>query len=203
MEEPVEAQQVEEPKPVDHNWEQARQLMQMQKARIEELERRHAPTVEKDELEDMDPEDYVTVAKANKLAEKKAREVAMQAVQQYSREQNITSDEARMRKEEQDYDYVIENFAAQLFRDQPALAYHVQQSRNPAETAYLLAKTSSNYKAYMAKQNGTSKADKIKQNASRPATGSALGPTKVTSDPTGGKSKDEIWKEAQEYARKA
>ncbi|MDP4164530.1 MAG: hypothetical protein Q8898_15650, partial [Bacillota bacterium] len=122
------------------NWEQARQALQMQKAEIEELRQRLAqqaqPKVEEepDEFADMDPSDYVTVEKAQKLAEKKAKIAAKQIVGEYMQQQNLENDQARMRSKHDDYDYVIENYAIPLIKQDPALAHKIQTSRNPAET---------------------------------------------------------------------
>ncbi len=186
----------------DYNWEQTRQLIQMQKSRIEELESRHAAPkqAEPDEFADLDPDDYVTVSKMQKMTEKKAKEYAMQAVQEYAKRQGLESDDKRMRERESDYDYVIENFSVQMLKD-PALAYYVQNSPTPAETAYLLGKTSTNYKAHMTKKDGVQKVAKIQKNLDRPATGAVLGTAKVASDRLDGKSKADIWKESQQYAR--
>ena len=120
---------------VDRNWEAARELMQMQKRRIDELEAasqaKQAPIPEEpDEFDKLDPDDYLTVAKARELARKtairEAKQAAKEAVHEYAQQQTIANDEARARAKYDDYDYVLENYAVPLIKNDPALAYRVQ-----------------------------------------------------------------------------
>lgn len=204
---PAPAQNVEKT-PAEINWEQTRTVLQMQKQRIEELEQRlnkPAPVEEEvDEFEDLEPTDYVTVEKAKKLADRQAKSAAREIVHEYMQKQNLSNDEQRMRSTHEDYDYVIEHYAAPLIRNDPALAHKIQTSKNPAETAYRLGKLADNYEApEMAKEN-TKKVEKILKNSARPTSGNALGtPLKGQADSVLKMSPQQIWEQSQKYARGA
>lgn len=196
---------------VDRNFEALREVTRLQKQRIEELEARHQmppQEEEKDEFADLDPEDYMTVGKAKelarKLAAKEAAQTAKKIVQEYIQEDKIVKDEARMREKFEDYDYVMENFAAQMIKNDPALAYKVQHSKNPAETAYKLAKISDEYEASMSKAEKSPKAEKIMRNSARPTSANAVSaPLKAQADDFSKLSQSEIWAMSQKYARQA
>lgn len=191
------------------NWEAAQNVLRLQKQQIEELTARlnaqkPSEPEEHDDLADLEPSDYVTVEKAQKLAEKKARAAAKQIVGEYMQQQNLTNDEARMRTKCPDYDYVIENFAVPLIKNDPALAYKIQTSRNPAETAYRLGKLADNYEEPMKTKENTQKAEKIIKNSSRPVSGNSLGaPLKGQADEVLKMSPKDIWEQSQKYARGA
>ncbi len=216
VEEQVEVQeQVQEPKQnqVDHNWNQANEVLRLQKQRIEELESRlhqspQAKQEEKDEFDDLDPDDTITIAQAKqlakKLAGKEAQVAAKQVVQEYIQQQAIVLDEQRMRSKYEDYDYVIENFATQMINNDPALAYKIQMSKNPAETAYKLAKISDEYEAASMKQKPSPKAEKILKNSQRPVSSNSVGsPLKNQADDFSKMSQQDVWALSQKYARQA
>lgn len=209
--------QVESPKKdsVNPNWEEAREVLRLQKQRIEDLESRLASQnkpmqvqEEEDELEKLDPEDYVTVGKARelatKLATKQASQTAKQVVQEYIQQQQIVQDEQRMRSKFEDYDYVIDNFALPMIKNDPALAYKIQMSKNPAETAYKLAKISDEYEGNMTKQQTNPKAEKILKNSSRPVSSNAVSPSlKSQADDFSKMNPSQVWEMSQKYARGA
>lgn len=197
--------------PVDHNWKQANEVLSAQKRQIEELERKlnqiNAPKVieEPDEFENLDPEDYMTVGKAKllakKLAEKQAASTAKQIVDEYIQQQNVAMDEQRMKSKYEDYDFIIENYAIPLIKNDPALAHKIQMSKNPAETAYKLGKLSDNYEPT---SQMSSKAEKILKNSSRPVSAHAVNsPLKSQAESFAKMSKADIWAQAQEYAKGA
>lgn len=201
---------------VDRNWERTHEVLRLQKQMIENLQRereellaqkKQAVQEEPDEFADLDPEDVITVNKAKKLAEsiaaKKAREEAERMFQQYAQQQNLASDEQRMRQSYSDYDYVIENFAIPLIKSDPALAYKIEKSKNPAETAYKLGKLSDSYEEYSMKQPTSSKAEKVLKNTSRPMSSAAASPLKSQADQFSKMSSNEIWQMSQKYARGA
>jgi hypothetical protein len=201
-------------KDADHNWQQVREVIQLQKQRIEDLEGRLSQKVEPpkqeepDEFANLDPEDYLTVGKARsmaeKLAEKKAVQVSRQVVQEYMQQHQVTLDEQRMRSKHEDYDYVVENFAVPLIKNDPALAYKIQQSKNPAETAYKLGKISDSYEESNMKQPTSPKAEKILKNSSRPVSSNAVGsPLKNQADSFSNLSKQQVWEMAEKYAKGA
>ena len=198
------------------NWRQANEVMRLQKQRIEELERDRQerevarmpqPEPEIDEFESEDPDNYITVAKARKMAEKaaekKAKTYAQQAVQEYAQQQTVAMSEERARSKYEDYDYVMEHFALPAIKNDPALAYKIQQSKNPAETAYKLGKLSDGYEETMTKTASSPKAEKIIKNSQRPTSSNAAGSLKTTADKYANMSQAEIWAESQKYARRA
>lgn len=219
---PVEevAEQVEsKPEPVKEdpnqvNWRQANEVMRLQKQRIDELERERqersqvkALVEEPDEFANEDPDNYITVAKARqmaeKAAEKKAKTYAQQAVQEYAQQQTVAQSEEKARSRFDDYDYVMENFALPMIKNDPALAYKVQQSKDPAKTAYMLGKLSDSYEEGMTKAAPSPKAEKILKNSSRPTSSNAAGSLKTQADKYSNMSQADIWAESQRYARRA
>jgi len=202
----------------DYNWEQARQALQLQKRQIEELkaqleqkaQEKVVQQEEKDEFADLDPEDYLTVKKAKdmatKLAAKEAAKTAKQIVNEYLQQQTVVQDETRARSKYEDFDYVIENFAIPMIKNDPALAYKIQNSKNPAEVAYKLAKMSDEYEAdNMKEQKASPKAEKILKNSHRPLSSAAATSSSLKSqaDNFSKMSKEEIWAQSQKYARQA
>ena len=196
------------------NWRQANEVMRLQKQRIEELERdrqeraqARAPAEEPDEFANEDPDNYITVSKARqmaeKAAEKKAKTYAQQAVQEYAQQQTVAQSEDRARTKYEDYDYVMENFALPMIKNDPALAYKIQQSKNPAETAYKLGKLSDSYEDTVTKSSTSPKAEKILKNSQRPTSANAAGSLKTTADKYANMSQADIWAESQKYARRA
>jgi hypothetical protein len=205
-------QEQQAPKPdASHNWELARQALAQQKAEIEQLKAmlgQKAPQPEPDPFDGLDPEDYLTVEEARKRFEptisKKAREAAAEMMQQYSLQQQIQVEEQRLRSKHEDYDFVVENFAIPMIRNNPALATQIQQSKNPAETAYMLGRLSDAYGESMNKQQTSGKAEKILKNSQRPVSAAAVGaPLKSQAENFSKRSKAEIWEESQRYAKGA
>lgn len=211
----VQEAQRQEPKETDQdrNWKAAGEALRLQKQRIEELESKLAQQApvqqeEPDELDQLDPDDYVSVAKAKeiakKLAAKEAQNTAKQVVQEYIQQQNILQDEQRMRSKFEDFDYVIENYAIPMIKNDPALAYKVQNSKNPAETAYKLAKISDEYEGAQMKQQTSPKAEKIIKNSQRPVSGNAVGtPLRNQAEDFSKMSKQDVWAMSEKYARGA
>lgn len=199
----------------DVNWQRANDVMRQQQQELAELRaminhRQSLPPVEeKDEFASLDPEEYLTVGKARqmaeKMAEKKANEAAKKMVQAYAQEQRMELGEQQARGKYQDYDYVVENYAIPLIKNDPALAYKVQNSKNPAETAYKLGKLSDSYEDSVKEAPTSAKAEKILKNSSRPVSGNALGtPLKSQADKFSSmKPGKEVWEMSQQYAKGA
>lgn len=215
----VQEQTADDPKPettqkdVDKNWHYANQVMEMQKKRIQELEAmaqkqpQPAQVEEKDEFADLDQDEAITVSQARKMAEKMAEKKAMEAAKkmmhEYSQKHAIETDEQYMRSKHEDYDYVLDNFALPLIKNDPALAHKVQTSKNPAQTAYKLGKLSDNYEEGMKKETSP-KAEKILANTKRPLSANAASSTlKTQADKFSNMSKQEVWEQSQKYARSA
>lgn len=194
------------------NWERANEVMRLQKQRIDELEEKFAKQQEKppepDPLEKMDPSEYVTVEQAralvDKSAEKKAEIKARQVVQEFANQQKVIQDEQRMRSKYEDFDYVVENFAIPMIKNDPALAHKIQISKNPAEAAYKLAKISEEYEESMGKQQTSPKAEKIIKNAQRPVSSNAVSTSlKTQADDYSKLSPQQIWEMSQKFAKGA
>lgn len=194
-----------------HNWELARQALAQQKAEIEQLKAmlgNKAPEPEPDPFAGLDPDDYLTVDEARKRFEptisKKAREAASELMEQYKLQSQIQYDEQRLRSQHEDYDYVVENFAIPLIKNNPALAMQVQNSKNPAQVAYMLGKMSDQYGESVNKQQPSQKAEKILKNSQRPVSAAAVSaPLKSQADNFAKRSKQDIWAESQRYAKGA
>lgn len=214
----VEQPQEPEKKPVEINWERANEVLKLQKQRIEELEAKLTKQVappkvedEKDELDSLDADEYITAAKAKmirdsakKQAVKQAEQTTRQVLQEYAQQQKIASDEQRMRGKHEDFDYIIENFAIPMIKNDPALAYQIQMSKNPAETAYKLAKISDEYEGSTMKQQSSQKAEKILKNSSRPVSSNAVGsPLKNQAEDFSKLTSNQIWEMSQKYAKGA
>ena len=200
----------EQEAPVDHNWRQANEVLSAQKRQIEDLQRKieqmnqPKPELEVDEFADWDPDDFMTVSKAKemakKLASREATKAAKAVISEHMQQQTIANDELRMKSKHEDYDYVIENFAVPLIKNDPALAYKVQNSRNPAETAYKLGKLSDGYEA-LASQGTSARAEKVLKNTSRPVSANAVAsPLRDQADSFSKMSREDVWKQSQSYA---
>jgi len=216
VEEPiVETQEVPETpaKDVDHNWRQAQEVMSLQKREIEELKQhmhrlsQPQKAEEPDEFETADPDDYVTMGKAREMAKKMAsREAKIEAkrlMDEYAQTQNIAQDEIRSRGKYEDYDYVIENYALPLIKNDPALAYKVQMSKNPAETAYRLGRLSDQFEETKIMPTSP-KAEKILKNSARPVSShSSTASLQQQSNAYSKMSQADIWAQSQAYAKRA
>lgn len=213
---PVEVVEETKPEPskpaVDRNWEEAREVLRLQKQRILELEERLAkqnqppPQEEKDDFDGLEDDDVLPVRKAKELKKeiRQVKEEAKQIVQEYMQQQTILQDEQRMRAKHEDFDFVIENFCVPMIKNEPALAYKIQTSKNPAETAYKLAKLSDEYEESMKKQQTSPKAEKIIKNSSRPVSSNAVSSSlKTQADDFSKLSPQQIWEMSQKYARGA
>lgn len=203
----------EAPKPdVDHNWQAANEVLKLQKSKIEELEsaitqlRQQPIKEEPDEFDSLDPEDYMTVGKAKqlalktaeKIAERKAREI----VHEYSQKNRIEQSEQRARERFEDYDYVVENFVTPMIKKNPAYASIIQNDPDPALRAYKLAISSDEYEGKGMVKSTSPKAEKVLKNASRPTTGAAVpNSLKTQADEFSKMSPSEIWNQSQKYAR--
>ncbi len=212
--------QVEQPKAeqksiVDVNWQRANEVLKLQQQRIADLELRLSqqptpqPVEEVDEFAKLDPTDYLTVGNARlmaeKMAEKTATKAAKKMVEEYAQQQRMEITEQTARDKYQDYDFVIENYAIPLIKTDPALAYKVQTSKNPAETAYKLGKLSDKYEDTMKEAPTSARAEKILKNTNRPVSGNALGtPLKSQADKFSNmKPGKDVWEMSQQYAKGA
>lgn len=198
----------------DIHWEQAREVMKLQKQQIEQLSaelmqlKQPKQNQDVDEFESLDPEDYLTVGKfkelTKKLTSKESAQTAQQVVGEFIQQQKILDDEKRMREKHEDYDYVIENFAMNIINNDAALAYKIKTSKNPAETAYKLAKMSDEYEESNMKKPTSPKAEKILKNSTRPVSSNSVGSNLQTqADDFSKMSPSQIWEMSQKYARKA
>lgn len=198
---------------VDYNWKQAQEVMSLQKREIEALKQqmhqlsKKPEPEERDVFEDMDPEDYMTVGRMRELSKtmvaKQAKLEAQKLINEYAQTQQIAIDEQRMRAKHEDYDYVVENYALEMINGDPALAYKIQTSKNPAEAAYRLGKMSDRYDSNKS-ASVSPRAEKILKNNARPVSSHSGQTTlKSQSDMYSKMSPADIWAESQNYARKA
>jgi hypothetical protein len=97
----------------------------------------------------------------------------------------------------------METFALPMIKNDPALAYKIQNSKNPAETAYKLGKISDDYEGTMNKAAVSPKAEKILKNSQRPTSSNAAGTLKTQADKYSNMSQADIWTESQKYAKRA
>lgn len=223
IEEQNEAQEVETQEPVENknevNWREASQVMKSQKAQIEAFQQEMAmlkaqmqpkPVEEPDEFATISKDEMLTFEQAQRLADKRAEKAVKKHLDEYKgqqeerlRNERIAMDEERVRQKYQDYDYVIEHFALPQIKNDPALAYKLQMSKNPAEAAYKLGKLSDSYEESMTKQTSP-KAEKVLKNTSRPISGNAISPSlKSKADDFSKMSSQQIWEQSQKYARQA
>lgn len=198
---------------VDYNWKQAQEVMSMQKREIEALKQQMTQLSQKPEpeerdvFEDLDPEDYMTVGRMKELSKtmvaKQAKAEAQKLINEYAQTQQIAIDEQRMRAKHEDYDYVVENYALEMIKSDPALAYKIQTSKNPAEAAYRLGKMSDRYDSSKG-ANVSPRAEKILKNNARPVSSHSGQTTlKSQSDMYSKMSPADIWAESQNYAKRA
>jgi hypothetical protein len=197
----------------EKNWDAVREVLRLQKQRIEELEARSSleqqvKPEEQDEFDKLDPDDYMTVGKAKELAKrlanKEASHTAKQVINEYIQQQKVVKDEEKMRSKYEDFDYVIEHFAIPMIKNDPALAHKIQNSKNPAQAAYKLGKISDEYEESTMNQQPSARAEKILKNSSRPVSGNAVGSTlKSQAGDFSKMSKEDIWAMSQKYARGA
>jgi hypothetical protein len=204
------AQEQEAPKnDVQINWERANDLLKHNQQRIEELERqlqqKNQPAEEADEFESLDPEDLTTNDKAKKLNRRiKDLEKTLKEQIQRNEQERIAHLESLARSKYDDYDYVVNNYAIPLIKNDPALAYKIQNSKNPVETAYKLGKLSDEFEETTVKQPINPKAEKILKNTSRPQSVHAVPESlKTQADKYSNMSPREIWEESQKYAKRA
>jgi hypothetical protein len=194
----------------DRNWEETTKVLKTQRQEIEQL-RAHLEEVKRatakpevDEFADLAPDDVITFEQAKRLAERQAEAAAKKIVEEYGRNLSYGSQEQQARTKFEDYDYVVENFAVPMIQQNPALAAAIKASPDPFTTAYKLAKTSDQYEAQVTKQQISPKAEKVLKNASRPIPANTVSPSlKGQADQFAKMSKQDIWKQAQEYARGA
>lgn len=222
-EEQVEVPEVEvkeTPKPtVDDNWAQARAVLKAQKEELEMLkyqmqqqQQQHKKAAEvevEDEIDKLPNDELLTKAQAQKLADKRAEKLIKQRFTEYehklkeNEQARILEDsESRARSKFDDYDYVVENFALPLIKADPAFAYQVKASKDPALAAYKLGKLSDAYEDHTTKQTVSPKAEKVLKNIERPVSGNAINTSlKGQASMASNMSAQQIWETSQRYAK--
>ena len=161
------------PEPVvnsaEHNWKEARRIMEEQNRKIRELEqklsspKKQEPDYE-DELESLGQDDFLTRKQAEALALRKAQELLEQ--------QHAATAEDRARLKYRDYDEVCsdENIK-ELVQDEDVLRT-IQQSPDPYVAAYKLIKNSYSYNEKAKKRNV--EAEKMAKNLQKPVSSNAV-----------------------------
>jgi hypothetical protein len=153
----------------EYNWKEARREMSEAQRRIQELEaalrNQVAQPVNKDELDGVGDDDFLTRKQAEALAIRKAQEMMQ--------EQEIASQEDRMRLKFKDYDDVVtEENVKDLIEDDHDLQETIKSSPNPYATAYKLIKKAAFYQQKGMKRNPD--AEKIVKNAQKPISSNAV-----------------------------
>ena len=108
--------------------------------------------------------------------------------------------EMRARDRHADYDDLIDNYFADLCRQNPGLLQTVMSHKDPAESAYRLAMTHPNYQSNVQKATAKKIVTKIQTNANAPKTLGARGGgmnRTPTSDPSSQMSDDEFERHMQ------
>lgn len=199
----------------DRNWERARAVMEAQKAELDAYrteriaQQKKAEQDEDDEFAKMPQDELLTLAQAKKLAEKQAKKILKQYSEEFEQrnKQNeqqrlLNESETRMRTKHDDYDYIITNFALPQINNDPALAYQVQMSKDPAAAAYKLGKLSDSYEEQSNQRAVSPKAEKILKNTARPASGNTVsGPLKGQAEEISKMSHQQVWELSQSYAK--
>lgn len=170
----------------DRNWKEARQLLEEQRRRIEELQgmvsrsAAPAPKEEVDELDQMAPDDIVTAKQMRKYAER----VAEQAVQKAMKRSAADTMEERVRARYSDYDSVVtkEN-VDELTRDDPALRKTLQslaaaaqrgEDVDPYSLAYSLIKKTKGSTEKEDMSRVKRDADQLAKNSAKPVSSNAI-----------------------------
>jgi hypothetical protein len=165
----------QEPRPGSHeyNFKEMRRLLEEQQKKIQELtnarSEKQAPHQEEvDELANLRKDDFLTVAQAEKLAQRKAEQLLA--------EREMAYQEDRMRMKNTDYDSVVtsENID-KLKQEDPELLEAIRYSSNPAAAVYKLIKKASFYeKKVEAPKKKSEDLDKLEKNASKPMSSNAV-----------------------------
>lgn len=155
----------------EYNFREMRKALEEQQRKIRELEgalsQQNTPS-QQDEDEHFNPDDFLTVKQAEKLALRKAQELIQQ--------REVATLEDRVRLKFRDYDDVVsEDNVKQLIEDDPDIATTLQSSPNPYAAAYKLIKKSSFYKgAEDMAQKRAKEAERIAKNTQKPASANAI-----------------------------
>ena len=193
----------------DQNWARVRAVLQSQKDKIDQLERLvHEGQIphEPDELEKADGADYATVDMVKKPSKKvKNLEKQVDELKQKLQLNEASRQEELMRSQNDDYDYIVENFAIPLIEKNPALKQTLLQVPNWAEMAYNMAKATPEYKkAQSNSRNNAKKVDRVVKNTERPVSANAAGSSlKSQAEVFANLKPSEVWKQSQEFARRA
>ncbi len=193
-----------ESKTEDHNWSQVRGVLQTQKSEIDELKRQVAEKPEVDEFAGVDPEEYVTFGQHQKLSQKNSQKESKE-IADLKEQLMLMKSETReniARDKHDDYDYVIQNFGLPLVHNNPRLKAALKVCDDWAEMAYNMAKATPEYQKSLT-QNSP-KAEKVQKNIERPTSANAAGSSlKNQTSYFADMSKAEVWKQSQEFARRA
>ncbi len=202
-------QNVQEQTGVDQNWARVRSVLQSQKDKIDQLERmvqENQKPPDKDEFDNVDGADYATVDMVKKPSKKvKNLEKEVGELKHKLQLNEASRQEELMRSKNDDYDYVIENFGLPLIEKNPALKQTLLQVPNWAEMAYNMAKGTPEYKKSQSNhRNNAKKVERVVKNTERPTSANAAGASlKSQAEVFANLKPSEVWKQSQEFARRA
>lgn len=136
-------------------------------------------TKKKDEFENLQDNDVLTVGEAKKF------------VQSLQREQQMAVEELKMSTQHPDYNEVVRKYLPEVLKSDPELVDMIKNAPNPYKAAYFIAKRSDNYLQDQRTQTRSPEAQKATQNLQRAGnlssagngvSGSAAGNYKAMSD---------------------
>ena len=184
----------------EYNFREARKIMSEQNRRIQELEEHlrskdvvSAP--QKDELEGVSDDEFLTRKQAEAIALRKAQELLQ--------EQEYSTLEDRTRLKFKDYDDIVtEDNVKQLIEDDRDLADSIKASPNPYVTAYKLIKKSAFYHEKGKKPSRDE--EKLVKNAQKPVSSNAVQTRPLQNANSfafsSKEEKDALYKEMMQYA---
>lgn len=169
---PLDIQEPSNDRPVvqdNPDWREVRHIMKDQRSKIESLEKelnqfKSPVKQEQDPLETLAEDDVVTVADMKRYAAKVAKQTAQEIFEQKSLQQQFDSTPNKY----SDY-FDVMKYVEPLIKENPVLLHSIENSPNPREAAYAIAKM------YMKASNpGQASAKKIEQNLSKPKSADSL-----------------------------
>ncbi len=186
----------------EYNWKAARRELSEAQRQIQELQQqlysKQVPAAEqRDELEGVSKDDYLTRGQAEALAQRKAQEL-------FEQQQQATAED-RVRLKFKDYDDVVnDDNLKELIENDEDVWHSLKNSPNPYASAYKLIKKSAFYSEKGKKRSQD--AEKLVKNAQKPVSSNAVQARPLASANTYANGSDEerkaLYKEMMEAARR-
>lgn len=184
------------------NFKRLRESNEELKRQIEELRTNFsksaapAQTDRADDLDSLSGDDILTKSQNERLAEKKAKEIIEKVLVEHEKR----SLPEKVRSKYSDFDAVVTNETiAEFEKNEPALAQACAASPNPFEATYKMLKLLNTNKAKPAVKEEPKEEPKIPLSSNAFTKKGGLGSANVF----GSMSKDDVYKEMMDYARRA